>query len=223
MASRKRSSVTAVYIAELEDFEGSSILTGRFRAHVESEDDGLGEEIEDVSADEAIAWGRERADVVLIRTGDSDYYSAGAENPDLDDLPEWPPADLRLERRRARGFEAMDNHEDDPPVLWDVRVSAEVSKLSRAKPFRDALRDHPATRDVRAPARGYPRASASFLVEASTYGQAQAVAHELFEHALQALDPRSLKRRSRRLSVIGGSEVYPHRPGREVTGPGITY
>jgi hypothetical protein len=52
--------------------------------------------------------GRERADVVLIRAGDSDYYSAGAENPDPDNLPEWPPADLRLERRRARGFEAMD-------------------------------------------------------------------------------------------------------------------
>ena len=42
-------------------------------------------------ADAAIAWGRERADVVLIRLGHSDgtYFSAG-DTPDAS-MPPWPP------------------------------------------------------------------------------------------------------------------------------------
>jgi hypothetical protein len=40
---------------------------------------------------DAIAWGRERAPVVLVRVGYSDYHSAGAtRHPDFD---AWPPSD----------------------------------------------------------------------------------------------------------------------------------
>lgn len=210
-----------VYIAEIEDFDDWSILTGRFTAHVESDDD-LYEEIEEVSADEAIAWGRERAAVVLIRTGESDYYSAGAENPH--DLPEWPPPDLHLGRRRMKGFEAMDNGKDDAPVLWDVRVSADMRRLARSKPFRQAVRDHPAALEVKAPAPGYPRASACFLVETATFDQAQAIAGEVFQGGLEALHTARLTFQPRSgVGIVGGFEVYPHRPGEPVTGPGIRH
>jgi hypothetical protein len=206
-----------VFIAELEDPADSFMLTGLFYGHLERDDD-LADQFEGLPADEAIAWGRERAGVVLVRTGESDYYSAGAENPD--GLPEWPPPDVRLERRRARGFEALDNTEDDAPALWDVRVEAETARLFRTKPFRDAVRRHPAARDVRAPAPGYAPASASFLVEASTIEQARAIAHEITQEGLSALDAGRLARRRRR-GVVSGYEVYPYRPGEEVTGPGI--
>jgi len=114
---------TRVYIGENADPDDLMLWTGRFRGYL---DRGrrCEAEFDDLSAEEAIAWGRERCAVVLIRVGDGDYYSAGELNPDPDELPQWPPEGLRLERRRVRGFEALDNTEDDPPVLWDVRIGA---------------------------------------------------------------------------------------------------
>jgi hypothetical protein len=59
-------------------------------------DDPVDDEIR--GAEAAIAWGRERADVVFIRLGhDGDtYFSAGVVHPGPDEyddapLPEWPP------------------------------------------------------------------------------------------------------------------------------------
>jgi hypothetical protein len=43
---------------------------------------GIGEEGEWETVEEAIAWARERVDVVLVRVGYSDYYSAGTVHPD---------------------------------------------------------------------------------------------------------------------------------------------
>jgi hypothetical protein len=49
-------------------------------------------------ADAAIAWGRERADVILIRLGHTrgTYYSAGSVEPKPAErdatIPTWPPA-----------------------------------------------------------------------------------------------------------------------------------
>jgi hypothetical protein len=54
---------------------------------------GVLEDAEIVGADAAIAWGRERADEVFIRlgdTGDTDF-SAGAVAGD-DPIPRWPPS-----------------------------------------------------------------------------------------------------------------------------------
>lgn len=82
----------------------------------------LGEQIEDASLEEALAWGRARSDVVLIRLWDSDYFSAGAVNPDPSEYPEW--VDRPVERRRPRGLAALDNTEDSPPAPWDVRIAA---------------------------------------------------------------------------------------------------
>ncbi|HEU0019873.1 MAG TPA: hypothetical protein VFQ14_06245 [Thermoleophilaceae bacterium] len=207
-----------VFIAEQEDPDDLFMLTGLFAGHLERDDD-LADEFEDLSADEAIAWGRERARVVLIRTGDSDYYSAGVENPDQ--FPEWPSSALALARRRVRGFEALDNTVDDPPVLWDVRVEAKSPGLGRVKPFRDAVHAHPMTRDVQAPAPGYRRASAAFLLEASTLEQAREFADEIVQQGLRALGPRFPRRR--KAAIVSGYEVYPYRPGEDVDGPGVLH
>jgi len=204
-----------VFIAEQEDPDDLFMVTGLFAGHLERDDD-LADEFEDLPADEAIAWGRQRARVVLIRTGDSDYYSAGVENPER--LPEWPSSAAPRGPRRVRGFEALDNTEDDPPVLWDVRVEAESPGIGRVKPFRDAVHAHPVTREVQSPAPGYGRASAAFLVEASTVEQARKIADEVLQQGMQALGPRFPRRR--KAGVVSGYEVYPHRLGRDVDGPG---
>jgi hypothetical protein len=39
----------------------------------------------------------EEAATTLIRTGDSDYYSAGEHNPDPEAYPVWPPPQIRLD------------------------------------------------------------------------------------------------------------------------------
>jgi hypothetical protein len=66
------------------------------------QDDALLEDDLRVSAESAIAWGRERADFVLIRLGHGagTYFSAGVRDPPVDDespepqwpAPRWPPA-----------------------------------------------------------------------------------------------------------------------------------
>jgi hypothetical protein len=72
-------------------------FTGRFDAHWESDDhqqfkDGP----ESVSVEDAIAWGRSRADVVWVRVGNGDlggdedgYFSAGTHHPEPE-IPIWP-------------------------------------------------------------------------------------------------------------------------------------
>src|SRR5512133_3332565 len=73
--------------------------TARF--WVSWQDDDLDDAIEKddiLGAESAVAWGRERTDVVLIRLGhrSDTYYSAGAVHEEPEDeeerLPIWPPA-----------------------------------------------------------------------------------------------------------------------------------
>jgi hypothetical protein len=71
--------------------------TGRFTAHWQSGDNrSYRDGPDEVSAEEAIAWGRSQADVVFIRVGDGDlggdesgYFSAGTRHPDPE-TPVWP-------------------------------------------------------------------------------------------------------------------------------------
>jgi hypothetical protein len=160
-----------VWISEDADPDEPMLLSGRFSGHLER-DKRLREAFDDLEADEAVAWGRARAATVLIRTGDSDYYSAGEHNPDPEAYPVSPPPQIRLERRRPRGFEALDNTERDPPVFWDVRLQVEASNQLEAAAFREEIRSHPAALKVQTPAPGYPVASAALLIETATYNQA---------------------------------------------------
>jgi hypothetical protein len=220
MGRSETPSARTAWIAEDLDRREAMMLTGRFSGYIETGDEVV-ESFDDLSADEAIAWGRERAAFVLIRTGDGDYHSAGDLNPDPERFPRWPPSGLRLERRRPHGFEALDNTEDDPPVLWDVRIDASPFGDLDARAFYDKVRAHPATRDVQAPAPGYPAASAAFLVQTATEREAReigdAILWEAVEASLEASseDPRGF--------VTYGAEVYPHRPWRTVSGPGVTF
>lgn len=211
-----------VWVAEDPDPDDPMLLTGRFSGHLER-DDRMEEEFEDLTADDAIAWGHARAAVVLVRAGDTSYFSAGEVNPEPQEFGVWPPAGLRLERRRVSGFEALDRAATDPPMLWDVRVRARApASLMRdadIRRFHDTLRAQPAARAVRAPAPGYPSSSAAFLVSASTHAQAQEVASRLAHEAFKALIG------DRSFSGLAGTsfEVYPYRPDHPVRGSGVVY
>ena len=144
------------WIAEDVDREDSLLLTGRFSGYVER-DERHQETFKDLAARDAIAWGRARATTVLIRTGDSGcYFSAGEHNPDPQQFPDWSPGGLRLERRRPRGFETLDNTESEPPVLWDVRIRADLAQPVDARPFRERIQGHPTAQNAQTPAPGYP-------------------------------------------------------------------
>jgi hypothetical protein len=78
------------------------------------------------------------------------------------------------------------------------------------------------TREVQAPAPGYRRASAAFVVEASTLGQAREIADEVVRQGRRrALGPGF--RRRRKVAIVSGYEVYPYRPGEDVGGPGVLH
>ena len=210
-----------VWIAEDLDSTDSLLLAGRFSGYLER-DGRPNDRFEDLEAEDAIAWGRARAAKVLIRTGDSGcYFSAGERNPDPREYPKWSATGLRLERRRPGGFEALDNTESDPATFWDVRLSAELPNQASASPFRERIRSDPAAEDAEAPAPGYPVASAAFLVKASTLEQAQAIANRILSDALGTL--AEALPATDGYGFVAGAEVYPHRPGRPVTGPGVTY
>lgn len=210
-----------VWIAEDLDREDALLLTGRFSGYLERNERRRAT-FESLEPDEAIAWGRARATAVLIRTGDGGcYFSAGERNPDPERYPAWPPEDVRLERRRPRGFEALDNTEHDPPVLWDVRIEAGHSGTTDLGPFNERVRSDPAARNAQVPAPGYGAPSAAFLVEASTRDQAERIANRILEEAFAALveafpiDDADY--------WLGGPEVYPYRPDKPARGPGVIY
>jgi hypothetical protein len=78
--------------------DGSMVSPDRsFHAHVESyKDDHYEEGGEFENAEAAIRWGRERANIVMIRLGGTHdtFFSAGeehAENEDGTPFPPWPP------------------------------------------------------------------------------------------------------------------------------------
>lgn len=134
-----------VFIAE--DDDGIGLLSGLFSAHWEPDGpDGLEDGPQAVSAEEAIAWGRTRADVVLIRVGEEGYRSAGVRQPASGNLPEWPAAGLELSRRRAPSLAYLDRTEHDPPIAWEVRLSVRLevrTPQSFAERLADAIRGEP--------------------------------------------------------------------------------
>ncbi len=141
-----------------------SYLSGRFSAHWE----GQGRAFEDgprrVSAQEAIDWGLQRAEVVLIRPGEEGYYSAGDRHPGGEPL--WPPPGLVLQRRRAPSMAYYDRTESDGEVLWRVQVGvglgteASVFSETFAAAIADATGGSRARLHV-ADGRGGPRAPSS--------------------------------------------------------------
>jgi hypothetical protein len=96
-------SVGTVYITEEPDPDDPRLWSGRFSAHWEARvEPGYVDGPTGVSVDEAIAWGRGHADVVLIRLGGSEvHYSAGTTQPEPhEEFPVWPTGTTVRQRRR---------------------------------------------------------------------------------------------------------------------------
>jgi hypothetical protein len=100
------------------------------QCHWEGERDGQPVLLEQFPAggpvEEAIAWGRERAPLVLVRLGGARCFSAGIEDPSDQELPRWPPS-----------AEALAEIEGEVQAVGaeDARRAALASELERL-PFR---------------------------------------------------------------------------------------
>jgi hypothetical protein len=101
-----------------DDERGGVLYTGRFSAHHDT-GRGLAEELTDAAADDAIAWGRERAPLVWIRLADGDWLAAGSGHETW--AERWAPA-ASVSRRRPAGEEWRDRPEDAERVAWSVQV-----------------------------------------------------------------------------------------------------
>jgi hypothetical protein len=132
-----------VAIAEREESDGTAgtVLTGLFDAY-HSEAGTVLDEVEGLTADEAIAWGLERADEVEIRTADGDYHSAGP--VDVHSYPTWAP-DGPIRRRRRAGDEWRDRIEHDPAVPWLVLLDL-LAPISASRPEANAFAEQAAAR-----------------------------------------------------------------------------
>ena len=184
-----------------------------------------GEQIEGASVHDALAWARARAPVVLIRLWDSDYFSAGERNPNPKRYPDWPE-DLVPLPRRPKGLEVLDNTEDDPPVLWDVRLRHGYGRDAAA--FRAAIERDPRALPVPAELHDATLSGIRVTVRASTVRQAWSIAEALFDTACASAGPPRLPP-DRGPHVAAGYEVYPIAPdapimfggGSTETTPGI--
>jgi hypothetical protein len=190
-----------VFIGEDFDAEQFGLLTGTFTAHWQAAD---GQEHllgpRGVSADEAIAWGRQHADVVLIRLGDSDlHHSAGSRH--LPDLPVWPEG-KEVAPRRLPGMEHLDL-ESPRPIPWEVRIPRRVSKRradAELEELRAALADDPAVSDLSGSLEDgkSPRAVFEFVVQARSHPEAIQAVLDVEHRALDRFpypDPRPWWRR----------------------------
>ena len=121
-----------VWIAEdFESEDGDWFDLGRFSGFLD-EDGHIVEQFSDLSAEEAIVWGRARAVRVFIRGGGFDYHSAGEERGL--EMPAWPPAGLpELVRRRPLEDAWKDRTDDDAPIDWRVTVC--LTRTSLASTF----------------------------------------------------------------------------------------
>lgn len=96
----------------------------------------------DVSVDEAVAWARKRAQVVIVRTGET-FYSAG--EVAKGDLPAWPRAEGAPAPRPAaepRLFEVEGHLGSQAPDLEEVaaRFADAIRRDERASAVRHWLR-----------------------------------------------------------------------------------
>ena len=108
--------------------------TARFSGYI----DGSEESFSDLALDEALAWGRQRAEVVVLRViGYGEPFSVGS-LPASGYRP-WPPAaSAAVVRRRAPGEECKDRTDQDPPIMWRADVALSPALL----PQRDHRTDH---------------------------------------------------------------------------------
>ena len=210
------------WLAENSDGGDFLLASGRFRGYIDL-GPGVGDELLDAGLEEALEWARERAPVVLIRLWDSDYFSAGERNPEPGRFQEWPAEGIGVRRRRPRGLGALDNTEGDPPVAWDVRLTADPAVDQGA--FRSAVEADPRTEVLSGDPINAGSREIRVVVRASTQAQAWAIAKHLSDAANNLADPGGqLRSRNRagRAWVRSGPQVYPFAPDARVRFGGRT-
>jgi hypothetical protein len=184
-----------VFIGEDQDAADGLIWSGRFSAHWTSPD-GTSSMLgpQGVSADEAIQWGREQADVVVIRLGDSEvHHSAGARPPRPEDFDEAPVPEWRtgtvVPRRRQPGFEHLDLVTDDE-IDWEVRVAfgPEVgAHPDYAENVRAAAETSPGASGVEVEPNEGDGLAVRFVVRARSHAEAVRHASRVHSRAATAL------------------------------------
>ena len=182
-----------VFIAEEFDRENPTMWSGRFFATWQS-DDGASrlEGPRGVSADEAIAWGREHAEVVLIRLADShEYQSAGIRQATEFDapLPVWVPG-AEVPRRRDPSATHLDLVSEEP-IDWDVLIEPDLfatraeDLLTRIQSVLDAA-PH-ATEGSVQPGEDAEHLRIRFVVRADSYLSAQELVFEVYDELAKVL------------------------------------
>jgi hypothetical protein len=134
-----------VFVEELEDERG---FLGRFSARFAPRRRTIADRAEGLTIDDALAWGRARAGLVLVRFGwRSELWSAGA-TPHWS-YPPWPPPDLPPLVPRAvpppdwpRGGVELtwavtirltpDRVLDDERDAWDIQVASAAAAAGLA-------------------------------------------------------------------------------------------
>jgi hypothetical protein len=105
------------------------------------------EEMENASVDDAVAWGRERAEVVIVCVAEREYFTAGA-RPAGKGYEPWVPG-LRLSRRRTSREEWRDRQPNEPTLPWRVYVDLEASRAADRASDEDVARVAHAARAAR--------------------------------------------------------------------------
>jgi hypothetical protein len=108
--------VRTAFIAEEIEFDARGpVATGRFSVGIQTEVAIVEACDDELSLAEAVRWGRERADQVVVRvSGEEPYVDSGHGE------------DRTLGRRRPAGWEFLDRTSSDPPIMWDVIVEREA-------------------------------------------------------------------------------------------------
>jgi hypothetical protein len=89
---------------------------------------------DNLSAAEAIAWGRARSSRVMLRPRDDVHYAAGTAAPH--EIPPWPENfDLTPRTDTKEGLEWMDRTDADDLIEWDVSVSPYVPPHTTTEAF----------------------------------------------------------------------------------------
>jgi hypothetical protein len=124
--------------SDLLDLERGPVLTGLFTAQHVVDEVFVLEEIEHASVDDAVAWGRERAEVVTVCVAEREYFTAGV-RPAGKGYEPWVPG-LRLSRRRTPREEWRDRQPNDPTLSWRVYVDLEASGAADRASDEDVAR-----------------------------------------------------------------------------------
>ena len=114
-----------------------------FSAHVEAEElpEGFLDGPQRAPEAEAVAWAREHAAKVVVRTcetWENVRYSAG--QVPVKDAEPWPEGGVGLQPRRLPGWEFVDRTENDDPIAWDIAVGGLPSDLQFAPGFEEKFR-----------------------------------------------------------------------------------